>query len=266
MICNLCRNVLEKAESALTGRISVEDVTVQSEGDGDTVLRCMVFTSNRNLVQSEAVLCTPSHSSQSGGGASATAAAQRDTDAAVAGSRPSSKKGTAKGKATKQKAKLDLIEGMSAEANGGTLLAVDHSQLACDYHKGIVAGLSLIQPHLSSLARTGPQKALQQQHTEQQPMSEQGSQIQGGLRSRPQALVVGLGGGGLPVFLNKHCDMDAQSVELDPVVVDLARRHFGFVDSASLQVGGIIDTSPLVLSLRPLPRPGALAWSVHCLC
>ncbi|KAL0038662.1 hypothetical protein WJX79_002183 [Trebouxia sp. C0005] len=43
------------------------------------------------------------------------------------------------------------------------------------------------------------------------------------------------GGGGLPVFLNKHCGMDVQSVELDPVVVDLARRHFGFADSASLQ-------------------------------
>ena len=49
-------------------------------------------------------------------------------------------------------------------------------------------------------------------------------------------MVVGLGGGGLPVFLNRHCGMDVQSVELDPVVVDLARRHFGFADSATLQV------------------------------
>ena len=60
-------------------------------------------------------------------------------------------------------------------------------------------------------------------------------QRHGGEAALPRALVVGLGGGGLPVFLSRHCGMDVESVELDPVVVDLAQRHFGFSDTATLQ-------------------------------
>ena len=252
-----CRTVLEEAESALTGGISVEDVKMQSKDAADTLLRRMVFTNNRNLVQSEAVLCSSSHSAQSRIGSSATAASLRSTDAAVLGSGPAGKKGKVKGGAPKHKATSES-DGQSAACNGAQQLVVDHSQLACDYHKGIVAGLSLIQPHLSSLAQAAPsltESSDARQHREQQsqppePSEQQPQQQSRGQdpakspdrqsceyrRSRPQAMVVGLGGGGLPVFLNKHCCMDVQSVELDPVVVDLARRHFGFADSATLQV------------------------------
>lgn len=52
----------------------------------------------------------------------------------------------------------------------------------------------------------------------------------------PQALVVGLGGGGLPVFLQQFCGLAVHTVELDPVVVQLAQAHFGFVQSPMLQV------------------------------
>ena len=46
------------------------------------------------------------------------------------------------------------------------------------------------------------------------------------------ALVVGLGGGALPVFLHRALRMGVDAVELDAAVVGLARRHFGFADRA----------------------------------
>jgi hypothetical protein len=45
-----------------------------------------------------------------------------------------------------------------------------------------------------------------------------------------------LGGGGLPVFLSRCCGLAVEAVELDPVVADLARRHFGFCDGELLKV------------------------------
>ncbi len=239
-----CRTVLEEAESALTGRISIEDVTVQNDGAPDTLLRRMVFTSNRNLVQSEAVLRSSIKNGQTTEASPATEASERSTGAAVPGTSTNGTLGKAKGKAAKQA--NSGFEGPSAATHGTQTLSVDHSHLACDYHKGIVAGLSLIQPHLITLAQIAQQdsqQASQQSNSQPHQQDQQSAkpqdvlgQSQGGPSSRPQAMVVGLGGGGLPVFLNKHCGMDVQSVELDPVVVDLARRHFGFADSASLQV------------------------------
>ena len=47
---------------------------------------------------------------------------------------------------------------------------------------------------------------------------------------RVQGLVIGLGGGALPTFLTNHFDVwDLTTVELDPVIVDLAQQYFGFV-------------------------------------
>ena len=55
---------------------------------------------------------------------------------------------------------------------------------------------------------------------------------------RGRALVVGLGGGGLPVFLAQACGLQVDAVELDPVVLSLARQHFGLPEGASLTVRG----------------------------
>lgn len=49
-------------------------------------------------------------------------------------------------------------------------------------------------------------------------------------------LVVGLGGGVIPSFLHRRVpSMAIDAVELDPVVVDVARSHFGFRDDALLR-------------------------------
>jgi spermidine synthase len=49
-------------------------------------------------------------------------------------------------------------------------------------------------------------------------------------------LVVGLGGGTIPMFMRKHLpDSDIDVVELDPAVVEVARSHFGFRDDQRLK-------------------------------
>ena len=50
-------------------------------------------------------------------------------------------------------------------------------------------------------------------------------------------LVVGLGGGTIPMFLRRHLrEADIDVVELDPAVVQVARSHFGFRDDQRLKV------------------------------
>lgn len=53
---------------------------------------------------------------------------------------------------------------------------------------------------------------------------------------RGASLVIGLGGGGLPAFLATRCRLAVEAVELDPVVVDLARQHFALPEGDYLQV------------------------------
>jgi len=50
------------------------------------------------------------------------------------------------------------------------------------------------------------------------------------------ALVIGLGGGTIPSFLRKsYPGMKIDAVDIDPVVVEVARSHFGFKEDAALK-------------------------------
>lgn len=55
---------------------------------------------------------------------------------------------------------------------------------------------------------------------------------------KPQrALLVGLGGGSMPSFLRKHFpELQIDVVEIDPVVLEVAKSHFGFREDARLRV------------------------------
>ena len=48
-----------------------------------------------------------------------------------------------------------------------------------------------------------------------------------------RVVVVGLGGGALPIYLHSCLGLAVDCVELDATVVGLARRHFGFTDVCS---------------------------------
>lgn len=51
-----------------------------------------------------------------------------------------------------------------------------------------------------------------------------------------RVLVVGLGGGTIPMFLRRHLpEADIDAVEIDPAVVDLARAYFGFRDDRKMK-------------------------------
>ena len=51
-----------------------------------------------------------------------------------------------------------------------------------------------------------------------------------------QVLVVGLGGGTIPIFLHKHYPQTRiDAVDIDPVVVEVAKQFFGFHEDATLK-------------------------------
>lgn len=106
------------------------------------VLRRMVFASNRNLIQSEAVLTMPAASSAqpapppAGGGTRNKNAEKRTGPATQQQPAPSSQPAGGAAAAA------------AAEAGSGAAApAIDHSQLPCEYHQAIVAGLCLASAH-----------------------------------------------------------------------------------------------------------------------
>jgi 2-polyprenyl-3-methyl-5-hydroxy-6-metoxy-1,4-benzoquinol methylase len=50
-------------------------------------------------------------------------------------------------------------------------------------------------------------------------------------RGQGSVLVIGLGGGALPIYLHDVFSFDVYCVDLDEVVIRLAKTHFGFVES-----------------------------------
>ncbi|XP_028386464.1 eEF1A lysine and N-terminal methyltransferase isoform X2 [Phyllostomus discolor] len=85
--------------------------------------------------------------------------------------------------------------------------AIDKGYLCCEHHKAMVAGLALLRsPEL--------------------------------LLETPLAvLVVGLGGGSLPLFVHDHFPKArVEAVEIDPCMLEVATRWFGFSQSDRMEV------------------------------
>ncbi|CAO2822471.1 unnamed protein product [Amaranthus hypochondriacus] len=89
-------------------------------------------------------------------------------------------------------------------------MQVDHSFVASSYHTGIIAGFTLILSYLERIAASG---------------------------GKVEALVIGLGAGLLPMILHQCMHfLHIEAVELDPVVVRLAKEYFGFLEDERLKV------------------------------
>jgi hypothetical protein len=87
---------------------------------------------------------------------------------------------------------------------------VDYGYLACQHHRTIVAGLSLLYPFFPS-----------------NPSSKEELGV----------VVVGLGGGSLPMFLHRFIAQSmVEVVELDPVVGEVAKKFFGFNEGARMKL------------------------------
>ncbi|XP_007525255.1 eEF1A lysine and N-terminal methyltransferase isoform X1 [Erinaceus europaeus] len=85
--------------------------------------------------------------------------------------------------------------------------SIDKSYLCCEHHKAMIAGLALLQ---------NPELLLETPLT---------------------LLVVGLGGGSLPIFVHDHFPKAyVDAVEIDPSMLDVAKRWFGFSLSERMKV------------------------------
>nr|KAF6396603.1 eEF1A lysine and N-terminal methyltransferase [Rousettus aegyptiacus] len=85
--------------------------------------------------------------------------------------------------------------------------AIDKSYLCCEHHKAMIAGLALLR---------NPEMLLE----------------------TPLALlVVGLGGGSLPLFVHDHFPKSCiDAVEIDPSMLEVATQWFGFSQSSRMKV------------------------------
>ncbi|KAG0556037.1 hypothetical protein KC19_11G020600 [Ceratodon purpureus] len=86
---------------------------------------------------------------------------------------------------------------------------IDHGWLVHKYLPPIVAGLVLAAPCI-------------------EPCMERGEKV--------KVLALGVGGGALPIFLQKQLGFHVQAVDVDKAVLDAAHRHFGLDDGVDMEV------------------------------
>eukprot|EP01018_Ginkgo_biloba_P016681 Gb_39248 [translate_table: standard] len=108
-----------------------------------------------------------------------------------------------------------LVLKKSSKYNGKTSmkrkakLALDLNRLVHQYLPPIVAGLVLVAPTIEKWLKLG---------------------------DRPNLLCIGVGGGALMMFLKRHFKFSIVGVEMDEVVLKLAKKFFGLVEDEHLQI------------------------------
>ncbi|XP_051129561.1 uncharacterized protein LOC127250360 isoform X2 [Andrographis paniculata] len=120
---------------------------------------------------------------------------------------------TETGSGSKKKGKQKKSSSLTTQSNGScSQKKIDHDYLASSYHSGIISGLMLFSRLIDIQGST----------------SEEG---------KVKTVVIGLGAGLLPMFMRKWLPiLDIKAIELDPVVFDVARKYFGFVEDDHLKV------------------------------
>lgn len=97
---------------------------------------------------------------------------------------------------------------ISSDGSKGNM-EIDHSSLASSYHSGIISGFSLVVRALQNAVS---------------------------LQERVRVIVIGLGAGLFPTFLHVCLPfLDIEVVELDPVVLELAKDYFDFKEDVRLK-------------------------------
>ncbi|KAK4433816.1 eEF1A lysine and N-terminal methyltransferase [Sesamum alatum] len=192
------REIVHQVTSALTGPIVVDDV-IYEKIDDDLNHRF----SSKDLIfrrltfqRTESLVQSEALLLTEGSNGTSSEAEKKKLQSAS----KSRKKG--------RQGKFDSPTIGSHASNGA--LEVDHNYLASSYHNGIISGLLLISVHLKgSTSACGMVKTV----------------------------VIGLGAGLLPMFMRKSLpSLEIEVVELDPVVLDVARDYFGFREDGHLKV------------------------------
>ncbi|KAM3576310.1 hypothetical protein VYU27_001841 [Nannochloropsis oceanica] len=173
------------------GRYCVEEEDDDEDRkDRGAVLRRLVFYRNQHVIQSEVRLVPSATSSYS----------------SSSSSKKNKSSGKKKGKNGTSKKKADHAQEVAEQQNCNTTtrsLVVDWSYLSFDYHRAILAGLiALTYPSLRRALKANEQR---------------------------RCLVIGLGGGGLPLFVRRYVPcMDVTVVELEGGLAAVAQKWFGF--------------------------------------
>ncbi|CBI17265.3 unnamed protein product, partial [Vitis vinifera] len=191
------RKIVHQVTSTLTGLITVEDVVYENV-DGKV----------SHLVPSKALLFRRLTFQRAEGLVQSEALLTREGGTQKIVSETERKKSISSSKSRK-KGNQKKIDSLAIHGSSNNL-KVYHNYLASSYHMGIISGFMLISSYLESVASTG---------------------------RTVKAVVIGLGAGLLPMFLHGCMPfLDIEVVELDPVILNLARNYFGFCEDKHLKV------------------------------
>eukprot|EP01018_Ginkgo_biloba_P035512 Gb_15125 [translate_table: standard] len=192
------RTIVQEVESPLTGKIIVEDV-IFSEKNTDKL----------NLSSENEIFRRLIFERNPGLVQSEALLRRLECPNKGVGKTRASETGR-RSKSGKKKSHAENESGLSVMQGPKNNLKVDHSYLASLYHGGMIAGFGLI---ISELERWAFSEKL------------------------VRTVIIGLGAGLLPMFLHEHMPfLKIEAVELDPVVADLARQNFGFIDDERMKL------------------------------
>ncbi|EYU18775.1 hypothetical protein MIMGU_mgv1a001585mg [Erythranthe guttata] len=190
---------LDKYNKDLDFLSESKDLDCESEHK-ELVFRRLTFERSPGVVQSEALLSSEE--------TDPTAEPLTEENEVQKASKPRKvkKKGKQKRSYFRPSRKADDADGAASRNER----KVDHNYLALPYQNAIISGLMLISLHLKESSST---------------------------RGMVETVVIGLGGGLLPMFMKNWIpNLNIEVVELDQVVLDVAKEHFGFKEDENLRV------------------------------
>ncbi|KAL8106172.1 hypothetical protein AgCh_029834 [Apium graveolens] len=191
------RNVVHQVDSALTGPVIVDDVIYENVDDDVSHLFPSKELIFRRLTFERSMGLVQSEALLTG------EECKKHVNEKESKKSPSSSKSKKRGNQKGNSSNLSLINENSAPE-------IDHDYLASSYHTGIVSGLMLISSFLETVSSSG---------------------------GKVKTVVIGLGAGLLPMFLHRCLPcLSIEVVELDAVILDLARDYFGYKESDHMKV------------------------------
>ncbi|KAH7683108.1 Endothelin-converting enzyme 1 protein [Dioscorea alata] len=191
------RSIVKQVTSPVTGPIIVEDVVYENSNGDNSISTVSDAKIFRRL--------TFERSS----GLVQSEALLRKESSQMHPSEEEKKRSVISSKSRKKGGKKRSDSRNSPHGSSGNY-EVDHTILASSYHSGIICGFALIASSLESASS---------------------------LRKKVKTVIIGLGAGLLPMFLHGCLPfLDIEVVELDPVIFDLAKDCFGFVEDKELKV------------------------------
>ncbi|CAM9929821.1 unnamed protein product, partial [Ectocarpus fasciculatus] len=208
--------VVAEGRLECSGNYVVEEEEEEDEDEDEDesrpagVYRRLIFLKNEGVVQTEVRMLGEGEDD----GAGPPPGSSRKSSKSGGGKKGKGKgKGAKGGKKTPPAAAVAAADGGEGAVEGGG--RVDSSHLCFEYHRCMVAGAAMADFRIT----TGTSGGGQQKDTRTSARA-------------PTALVIGLGGGALPMALRRmYPRVKVATVELDPDMAGVAKDHFGLRES-----------------------------------